>query len=100
MNGAWLYLRHSQQNLPGIPQIFQAIVCATVRGKDVDDQVAEIDQHPATFRVTFNTPGKGFRFFFGVGGDSVGQRLQLTRVIAAAKEKIICKDALASDIQQ
>lgn len=63
---------HTQNNMCILPQLLDIVIIPFFRRKEMDNQVAKIDQHPTGLGFTFNVIGYRAGFVFGIMGDIVG----------------------------
>jgi hypothetical protein len=66
----------------------------------MDDNLAEVHQHPAAGRVTFNLRAFATMFFVRGLVQRVGQRVELALAGAGADDEVVGEDRVPLDVEQ
>ena len=69
-------------------------------GEEMDDDLAEIHEHPAARRVAFNLRAFAAVFFVRRLVQRVGQRLELALAGAGADDEVVGEDRVALNVEQ
>ena len=80
------------------PQLFQVIVGALFRAKEMDDHIAVIEQHPFDFPTPLPAPREDLKVLFDRHEHAFLKSLQLPVAAAVAKDKIVSKGIQRADV--
>jgi hypothetical protein len=95
-------LLHSEQDAAFGPEAFEVVVFALFGREEVDDDTAEVNEHPAAGSLIIDAfeHGTALDEFIGDIADGFGQCAQLTVAGAVGNDEIIGKGRLFGNIQQ
>jgi len=82
-----------------LPDLLQAVKFPLLWGKDVNDDIAQVKQHPARFSPSF-TPVRGKPLLGDNSINFVADGLNLTLALPAAEDKIIGKITPSPEVQK
>lgn len=81
------------------PQILEPVVLALLGAEEVDDDVAEVEEHPATGWCAFVT-AEIVPLWFELVFQVLGERVKLQRRLGRRDDEVVCEGRRFGDVHQ